>query len=223
MAKPKVKHPAPYTPAVLSAMTDIVEREADARDITVWTQLKLIDPMAGTGLIHTLPCSTTGIELEPEWADMHPDTIVGDARKLPFDDDTFDMVGVSPAYGNRFSDHHNARDGSRRRSYTHDIGRDLTPGNSGVMPYGNAYKELHHDVWVESTRVLKPRGLFILNCSGFIRDGAVVRVSEWHMNELFRLGYMLESAVTVNTPRMRFGANHAARVDGELVASLRAP
>ena len=51
----------------------------------------------------------------------------------------------------------------------------------------------------------------------------MVQVTEWHLVALFNLGFRLESAVTVDTPGMRFGANHGARVDGELVAALRSP
>ena len=53
-----------------------------------------------------------------------------------FSDATFDMVVTSPTYGNRMADHHNAKDGRRRITYTHNLGRTLTPGNSGAMQWG---------------------------------------------------------------------------------------
>jgi hypothetical protein len=50
--------------------------------------------IAGTGVIHELPNETIGVEIEPEWASMHPDTIVGDATRLPFPAESFDAVRV---------------------------------------------------------------------------------------------------------------------------------
>ncbi|MDE1904862.1 MAG: hypothetical protein KGH75_00240 [Rhodospirillales bacterium] len=222
MTTPKVKHPAPYSPAIIDAMATLINREALRRDLPVH-ELMVLDPMAGTGRIHQLPARTFGIELEPEWAAWHPDTKVGNACSLPFDDDRFHAIGVSPAYGNRFADHHNPKDTSTRRSYKFDLGRDPSPGSSGVLHFGPAYRRLHQRAWEEATRVLMPGGLFMLNVSNFVRDFQVVQVAEWHMAVLFRLGYLLESAETVSTRRLRHGANREARVDGELVVALRKP
>ena len=81
-----------------------------------------------------------GVEIEAPWADTHMMTIQGDALALPFGDHCFDCVVTSPVYGNRFSDHHRARDGSLRRTYTHDLQRmtgdperTLHPNNSGML------------------------------------------------------------------------------------------
>lgn len=217
-----VRHPAPYSPEVIEAMATLVRAEADRVDQPV-EQLTVLDPMAGIGRVHQLPGRTFGVELEPEWADQHPDTRVGDARHLPFDADRFHVIAVSPAYGNRMADHHEAKDDSRRIGYKFALGRMPSPGSSAVLHYGQAYRDLHVTAWAEATRVLRPGGLFILNVSDFIRGGKVVNVSEWHLVALFNLGYRLESAVTVTTRRMRFGANHGARVEGELVVALRGP
>ena len=190
-------------------------------------KVRVLDPMAGIGRVHDLPGKTVGIELEPEWASQHPETKVGDALHLPFRPGRFDVICVSPAYGNRFADHHEAKDGSRRRSYRHDLGRMPTEGSSTVLHWGPKYREFHEAAWAEATRVLMPGGLFVLNVSDFVsgsrgRDGDdVVLVAEWHLAVLFRLGYRLESATTVATPRMRDGANGDRRVDGELVVALR--
>jgi hypothetical protein len=217
-----VSHPAPYSPEVIEAMATLVRSEADRIDQPV-TQLMILDPMAGIGGIHDLPGRTFGVELEPEWAEQHPDTRTADARHLPFKDDLFHVIGVSPAYGNRMADHHDAQDGSRRVGYKFSLGRMPSDGSSTVMHYGQPYRDLHVAAWIEATRVLVPGGLFILNCKDFIRQGKVMNVSEWHLVALFNLGYRLEFAATVGTPGMRFGANRDARVDGELVIALRAP
>lgn len=46
-------------------------------------------------------------------------TIVGNALYLPFRDRAFDGIVTSPCYGNRMADHHDARDDSKRNTYTH--------------------------------------------------------------------------------------------------------
>ena len=217
-----VRHPAPYSPEVVHAMATLVAAEAARLELDQ-DQLTILDPMAGVGRIHDLRGRTFGVELEPEWAEQHPDTRVGDARHLPFDADRFHVVAVSPAYGNRMADHHEAKDDSRRIGYKFALGRMPSAGSSAVLHYGQAYRDLHVTAWTEATRVLQPGGLFILNCKDFIRKGRIVNVTEWHLVALFNLGYRLESAVTVGTRGMKFGANRDARIDGELVAALRAP
>jgi hypothetical protein len=93
-----VKHPAKFSTAVLEAMDPWLDGCC------------VLDPFAGVGGIHSLckPARTVGVELEPEWAACHPRTVVGDATRLPFPDNTFDAVATSPAYGNRMADHHEA-------------------------------------------------------------------------------------------------------------------
>ena len=114
---------------------------------------------------------SVGVELEPEWVAMHSRTIVGDALDLPFHDDTFDVVATSPCYGNRLADHHNAQDGGRRHSYTHDLGRILHSHNAGTLHWGDAYRIFHVAAWAEAVRVLVPSGLFVLNISDHLRKG----------------------------------------------------
>lgn len=210
----KVRHPARYSDAVLEVMAPVLE-----------PGMAVLDPFAGTGRVHELAeeCDvrTIGVELEPEWAALGTGpTLVGDARALPFPARTFDAVVTSPAYGNRMADHHEARDGSRQITYRHCLGRPLTPGNSGAMQWGPAYRELHHQAWAEAARVLVPGGLLVLNVSDHVRAGRVVPVTAWHLATLVGLGFTLAGSTTVATPRMRFGANHGVRVEGETVAFL---
>jgi SAM-dependent methyltransferase len=202
----RVKHPAPFSDKLLPVLEELLPVDA-----------KVLDPFAGTGRIHELPQDTVGVELEPEWAALHPRTIVGNALALPFSDATFDAVATSPCYGNRFADHHKARDGSRRRSYTHDLGRDLHPDNAGAMHWGEAYRDFHRRAWQEVARVLKPEAVFVLNVSNHIRNGQEQPVWQWHLEAVCDLGFKLDTIVTVLTPRMRYGQNGYARVDGEKV------
>lgn len=204
------RHPARFSEAVLRAIVDLVPAKA-----------LLLDPFAGTGRIHQLTgARTVGVELEAEWATMSTGTIIGNALALPFAEDSFDAIATSPCYGNRLADHHEARDGSERRSYRHDLGRPLHPNNAGQLQWGAAYKAFHEKAWAEALRVLRPRGRFILNVSDHVRCGKTQPVTAWHLDTLQRLGLSLVARRQVSTPRLRYGANAGARGSTEMVALL---
>jgi hypothetical protein len=105
------------------------------------------------------------------------------------------------------SDHHNARDDSYRRTYTHLLGRSLTKGNAGAMQWGDEYRQIHQEAWAEACRVLKPSGIFILNVKDHIRAKKRVRVTSWHFNTLTALGLDLVRIQTIETPHFKFGEN----------------
>lgn len=205
------KHPAKFSDSILTAIAAHVPDGA-----------KLLDPFAGTGRIHELTFADTyGIEIQPQWAKMHYRTQVGDATQLPFDADEFDIVATSPTYGNRFADKHNAKDGSVRRSYTHDLGEQLEPNNSGGMQWGPEYRALHQAAWREVRRVLKPRGLFLLNISNHIRKKETAHVAEWHLTQCIQLGFELLEIELIDTKRHRQGQNHEARAEHEYLFVMR--
>ncbi len=193
-------HPAKFSDSVLDAIRPFISKE----DL-------ILDPMAGIGRVHELHPHTIGIEIEKEWADTHPRTLLGNALYLPFDNETFTSIIVSPSYGNRMSDHHNARDASKRITYRHTLGRPLDPDNSGQLQWGRKYQIFHNRAWGEATRVLKPGGKFLLNISDHIRKGEVMPVSNWHISNLLGWGYKLMQKIEVSTPRMRYGANREVR------------
>jgi hypothetical protein len=171
--------------------------------------------MAGIGRVHELEeygFDTTGIEIEPEWANMHPHTWLGDATALPFASDSFDAICVSPCYGNRMADHHDAKDASTRRTYKHDLGRDLHPNNAGQLQWGKQYRAFHILAWTEAIRVLRSGGRFVLNVKDHIRAGKRQYVAGWHVSTLCRLGLDLTFHIEVGTPGMRYGENRDARV-----------
>lgn len=201
-----VKHPCVFSDEIVDVLHTLVEPD----DL-------VLDPFAGVGTIHQLNARTVGVELEPEWANCHPDTVVGDAHQLPFADDTFDVVCTSPVYGNRMSDHHEAKDGSKRITYRHVIGRPLSDNNAGMLQWGDAYREFHLTAWREAQRVLKPGGRFLLNVSDHIRGGERMQVTDWHLSTILDLGMTLQKMIPVHTQRMGFGANSKARVDHESV------
>jgi hypothetical protein len=187
----------------------------------------VLDPFAGTGKIHELKnCITFGVELEPEWALMHPRTYVGDATKLPDHfNDAFHMVITSPCYANRMADHHtpSPSDTSKRFTYTHMLGRKLSAGSTANMQWGEEYRFIHTQAWIAVRRVLCPGGWFVLNVRDHIRKKMLVPVSAWHLETVLRLGFEQLDSWYIETPGMRFGANSDKRVDGEHVFLFRNP
>lgn len=206
-----ISHPARYSPELLPIFAELLDGHSD-----------VLDPFAGTGRIHELrdliEIETVGLELEPEWADLSPYTIEGDATDLPWTDDEFEAICTSPTYGNRLADSHNAADPERRRSYTHDLGRPLSEGSSGAMHWGDEYRDLHYKAWSEAVRVLRPGGRFVLNIKDHIRGGAQMPVSHWHVATLVSLGlhFRPELSRGVQTGHLRQGAN-PERAGQELV------
>ena len=204
-----IRHPATFSPPIL----DAIDQALGAADT-------VLDPFAGVGGIHKIDRRTVGIELEPEWARQHRDTLVGNALALPFLDATFDAVATSPCYGNRMADHHNAKDSSVRHTYKHTLCRDLSADNAGAMQWGKTYRSFHWAAWAEAIRTLRPDGLFILNISDHIRGGKPQGVHFWHVVALSALGLMYRGAVPVSTRRQRHGANGALRVESEWVVTF---
>lgn len=210
-----VRHPARYTEALLPVFARMV---TGAR--------RLLDPMAGTGRIFRLrdlgvTAAIHAIELEPEWAAWHPETTVGNALALPFEDGFFDAVLTSCTYGNRMADHHEATDGSRRNTYRHALGRALHPENSGALQWGADYRAFHVAAWAEVRRVLAPGGVFVLNIKDHIRRGAVVAVTEWHIEALTAAGFVLVAHERIACPGNRYGQNGASRVAYESVIKFQ--
>lgn len=229
------KHPAPFSQVVLDEIAGVIfDEHIRKMNKGESAKVKILDPFAGIGKIHTLSegnkyVATVGVELEPEWANQHPLTEVGDALNLRFRKNSFDVIATSPAYGNRMADHHNAKDGSDRRSYKHYLGREPSEGSSSVLYWGDAYRDLHAKFLAEASRVLKPDGLFVLNISNHKKtlkrgEPAVEqRVSEWFMGVFLSMGYKLEHVVPIKTPRYKYGQNSETRTEHEFVICMRKP
>lgn len=219
---PKV-HPAAFSDAIL----DTVAQQL----VEVGTPAVVVDPFAGTGRVHELRERagierTIGVEIEPEWAAKHPDTMQGNALTLTEHVGTgsVDAIVTSPTYGNRMADHHDAKDDSVRMTYKHSLGRDLTGDNSGAMQWGDSYREFHRKAWDEAVAALRPGGTLTLNCKNHVRAGAVQRVTEWHIDYLtMSCGLRLVALDVVPTRGLMAGANSDTRTPVEIVATFRKP
>jgi len=209
-----VRHPAKFTSSILDLICEILETK------TV-SEARVLDPFAGTGKIHLVPRDSYGVELEPEWALLNTRTLVGNALKLPFRDESFEVIATSPTYANRMSDHHNAKDNSRRNTYRHSLDRPLHPENSGAMNWGAGYRGFHRLAWEEVTRVAKENAMFLLNIKNHIRKGIEVDVATFHQQTIEEIGWDLEEVYVVETPGLRDGANSDLRVDHECVYQFR--
>jgi SAM-dependent methyltransferase len=207
----RITHPARYSPEIL----DVIAEELDGVPGPV------LDPFAGTGRIHDLGRGDTfGVEIEAEWAMLHPRTLRGDATALPFLDESFGAVATSPCYGNRMADRYDGRDGSRRYTYRIALGRELSDASAAGLQWGAAYRDLHRKAWQETHRVVRPGGKVIVNVADHVRRGEHQHVTEFHWNALQETGLRPVRRRCVGTRGMRHGANRDARIGGEFVLVL---
>ncbi len=222
--RPNPKHPAKFSPEILKVIEGLLlaEQRRVGRPLTVF------DPLAGTGRIHRLyrdgKIHTYGMEIEPEWAACHQRTSCGDSIVWMENNPgpRYDVICASPPYSNRFSDSHNARDGSKRRSYTHDLGHQLTENNSGNMGWGQAYWLWCARLYRALPLVLKPGGLVLWNVSDFVKAKAVVPAVTWHRGALYGAGFYEDQRPRlIETQRLGYGANREARAPSEVIMRLR--
>ena len=229
------KHPARFSKGIVEIAAVWIERHAKGRD--AHDPIRVLDPFAGVGGVHQLQVImyprvlTTGVEIEKVWADTHERTIHGNALKMRFPNGYFQVIFTSPTYGNRLADKHtvqNERQPWVRRSYTHDLREatgdpdaDLDPDNSGRLQWGKAYKNFHIKFMEEAYRVLMPGGLFILNVSDHVRARQVIPVCGFWTELMAEFEMKCIERETIETRRMKFGKNHEARVDHEMLYCFR--
>ena len=228
-AAPKIpRHPSKWLADALELAAELLVAEYATRADR--SPLLVLDPFAGVGGIHRLreltngTVQTVGLELEPEWSAAHPGTIAGDVLAMPAEwVDRFDAVVTSPCYGNRMADAHDARDASRRNTYRHALGRQLSPGSAAGMQWGREYRRFHRDAMLAVLRVLRPGGLIAWNVKNHYRAGVEQLVAEWHLRQWLELGVRLVRVVDVAARGNRQGENGDLRTEAEFVFVLRAP
>lgn len=245
MATPKTLHPAKFSEPIIARLRVLVQ--AEKRRVLGRVHdgpLVVLDPFAGVGRIHHLAkrtglgqIRTIGVEIEEEWAACHRDTIHADAfdwlaenRHVAFDDVGLyrgvDVIATSLTYGNRFSDSHNAQDGSHRRSYTHDLGHKLHPNNSGQMPWGPKYWAHTATAYRLMFQAIRPGGLLLTNVSDFFKDRKLVPVTEWHRGAAMGAGFVHagRDALVVTDRLQGVGTSATAdRAPHETILRLRRP
>lgn len=216
----EVKHPAKYTKQLLPTLA-----------YYLIGYKRIIDPFAGVGTVFELYDYWTdqikaeqqifAIELEPEWANSHPQVIVGNALHLEYPNWFFDAAVTSPAYGNRMADK-KSPDGkwkNTRIGYAEYLGRDLSKDNAGGIPWGDKYRQFHECAWSELDRVVSRR--VIINVKNHYRNYKEQMVSEWHRDFFVKqLGYTLTAHEMIKVPSMRKGRNHELRVEYENIYVL---
>lgn len=217
--KNEIRHPAKYTDDFIPIFADKLKGRESVLDIFAGTcKIANIKDYGFKGKIY---CN----EIEPEWAEMglgKVDSVnVGDAEHLPYKDDFFEAICTSPTYGNRMADHYEAKDGSKRNTYRHSIGRPLDEENTGRMQWGKKYKEKHKRVWAEAYRVLKTGGILILNIKNHIRKGEEMDVAGWQKETLLSTGFSLTEEIRVPVKGLGFGANADKRVGHEEILIFR--
>ena len=207
------KHYTRYNAAVIAA---IEARIGDSK--------RILDPMAGTmERLRELEQPDRGWhrvhgnEIEQRWVDGYPHKRLrqGDARDLPYKDEKFDVIIVSPSYGNRDSDRSGEWwDNPDRKTYAAALGKNPDPLSLCVPFTDPRYKAGHTLAWAESVRVLKTGGLFVINLKNHVVSSTIQRVSQWHRTILRDvLGLEEIDDTSVATPGRHSGAHSEKRAE----------
>lgn len=234
----KIGHnPASYTDASLQLMGSILNKSQLLK--TTGIGLSIIDPMAGSGKVVELRNYITHKDsaerlrfrlndLErwkkhPGAENKNPNVrwTFESAYALTAEDGTFDVLITSPTYGNRMADHHTAKDGSDRQTYTHRLGKQLHPQNTGKVHFGLSYRLAHERIYRECARVLHPSGIAFFVVADFIRRGERVRVTDATLSLLKTAGFHVVKTYDLPMNHFRRGANYTARVGYETVIQCR--
>lgn len=215
----RIKHPAKYSDALLGTFVRMLRNRK-----------RILDPFSGTGKIFLLQnwlkdVEIFGVEIEHEWACIGG-SMVGNALCLPLADNSFDAICTSPTYGNHMADQSRGEIGNRihkakTNKYFAHLGRKMHSDNSGKLHWNKGYQEFHIRAWCEVARVLSNGGVFVLNIKNHIRNGQEQFVTEWHVETLLSLGFVLVEHVTVNVPSTRFGRNSEKRMAFESIILFR--
>lgn len=167
-----MSHPAPFSKAIVC----VLAAQLTAAFTSQQAPLRVLDPFAGTGRIHSLKgqkCATLAIEIEPEWAEesaLSGETICADSIAWALGTtEMFDAIITSPVYPNGVADNYVGAGKTRRNTYASHLGRKVTDGsNAGLGRWSSPKQRDAHIAWqVTAWKALIPRivpgGVLILN------------------------------------------------------------
>lgn len=183
----------------------------------------LLDPFGGTGhrfaqIAERLCMDPVAIEIEPGYVQAQQTHIcvrTGDSRHLPFADGSVTGAVTSPAYPNGISDAFRSNEGSKRHTYVHRLREwlgddyELQEGNAGGMSPRRspkaleAFYDVHRAVWAEVHRVLRPRGIFVVNT----KDPVKVPFRQDTEAQLIEAGFIVVEVIQVETRGLNHGRN----------------
>jgi hypothetical protein len=218
----KVDHPAKFTSAQIEQIASAIAEEFGEDK-----GIKILDPYAGIGGVHKLQefgHFTFGIEIEREWPGQHRDTAVGDSHVFMaanVNRNKYDAVVTSYVFPNRMTDHHDAKDGSKRHSYKHYLGRDPAEGSSATLGWGKKWRQFHREGFRLMSRVVKKNGLIIIDSKNCYKQRELVLANEWTIRTLAKMGMPLLQVRPVFTRGLTHGQNHEDRVDRHLIIVVR--
>lgn len=220
-ARKEVDHPAKFTSNQIEQIASAIAEEfGDDKAI------KILDPYAGVGKVYELQeygHFVQGIEIELEWARQHPNTVCDDSHRwmsLVYRN-SFHAVVTSYVFPNRMTDHHNAKDGSKRHSYKHYLGRDPSKGSSATLGWGKKWRQFHREGFRLMSRVVKKNGLIIIDSKNCYKKGELVMVNEWTIRTLAKMGFPLLQVRPVFTRGLTHGKNYEDRTDRHLIIVVR--
>ncbi len=241
-------HPARFSAEIVDVFADLLLAE--------WPDFMgrpvLHDPFAGSGERLLELCNRlnwglfSGTEIEASFIEVDG-VLHGSATdpstyppvRLPNETVTGGWVVItSPAYPNGMSDHHAARDDSKRYTYRKAVAdiegadRPLHEDNMGRYGYRGTRREgrsekrkAYWDIAERSVRNWGSAAMVLLNVSDFVysRDGVEhvePVVADWQAL-MRRHGWDYQTVVPVGTRRMGNGENRDKRVDAEYVIVCR--
>lgn len=230
-----VKSPAAYSKELIPGLRELIMRACvDLRQRHGRTRFRIYDPMAGNGA--RLEAMLAELFFGLDWKfELFGSEIEREFIACPwithqsmFDEERqFDIVIVSPAYGNRMSDQYLGTpaeqvrrqvDGTkpRRTSYAISLGRRLTVGSGAALQWGPGYRDFHTKAWTHvRDHNLVDGGHFILNAKSHYRNGGLCDVSGWHKDTCLQLGLTLVEERAVACPGNRDGQNRDERLETE--------
>lgn len=211
-------HPAKFTEDQIDNIAGALEEEFNGKKV------KVLDPYAGVGRIFDLNVhfghKVTAVEIEPEWAMQHDQTICADSHAwMAGSKNLFDAIATSFVFPNRMTDHHNAKDDSKRHTYKHYLKRDPSPESSATLGWGRKWRDFHRQGFRHMQQIVKPNGLIILDSKNHFTDSGATehRVNEWCIRYLIGLGMSLLQVRPVFAQGLRHGTNYNERSDRHLI------